>query len=48
MLHREPATRAIAERMLEPHRAHLARLPKAIRVIERGLDARLPNKNPTT
>ena len=43
-LQRDPDTRAIAERMLEPHHARLAKLiPRAITAIERGLDATLPN-----
>lgn len=38
----DPAVRAIAVGMLEPHRAALARLvPKAIRVIEKALEARI-------
>ena len=43
-LQRDPDTRAIAERMLEPHRTRLAKLiPRAITVIERGLEAKLPD-----
>ena len=38
----DPAVRAIAASMLEPHRAALARLvPKAIRVIDQALEARI-------